>query len=246
MKRLFAGLIDYLLIFTPVELITAVLYIKTASSWTALLFQTIAAFICLFLTDLLFKGSSVGKRLLRAEPVLKEQSLLRFAVLHSLYKLLFICLLPIGLLVYLGKGGEMPYDRDFYQISREGKPMGVSLKRLAAFGIDYLLLIFILIPSVTAYASFMSPTALPHQILPWTALLIYAYFFLQDLLFRGSSIGKKAVGLRVVLKDRSLLRFAALHGLLKMIFSCVYIITLPVYLIRNGMPYDAYFYQSIQ
>lgn len=27
MKRLFAGLIDYLLIFTPVELITAVLYI---------------------------------------------------------------------------------------------------------------------------------------------------------------------------------------------------------------------------
>lgn len=92
MKRLFACLIDYLLIFTPVELITAVFYIKTASSWTALLFQIIAAFICLFLTDLLFKGSSVGKRLLRAEPVLKEQSLLRFAVLHSLYKLLFICL----------------------------------------------------------------------------------------------------------------------------------------------------------
>lgn len=162
------------------------------------------------------------------------------------YTSCFLSACPIGLLVYLGKGGEMPYDRDFYQISQEGKPMGVSFKRLAAFGIDYLLLNFILIPSVAAYTSFMSPTALPHQILPWTALVIYAYFFLQDLLFRGSSIGKKAVGLRGVLKDRSLLRFAVLHGLLKMIFSCVYITTLPVYLIQKGMPYDAYFYRSIQ
>ncbi|MDO5406328.1 MAG: RDD family protein [Eubacteriales bacterium] len=76
---------------------------------------------------------------------------------------------------------------------------------------------------------------------------IYLYFWLSDMLFHGSSIGKRLMKMDIVLKDNSLLAFATLHSLLKMAFSFIWVITIVIYLAgHKKMPYDKLFYERIE
>lgn len=76
--------------------------------------------------------------------------------------------------------------------------------------------------------------------------IIYFYFVLNDLLFQGSSIGKKIMNFKIILKKQSIFLFAILHSLIKIVFSFIWPISIMIFIVgKCHMPYDKYFYEYI-
>lgn len=85
--------------------------------------------------------------------------------------------------------------------------------------------------------------------LRWLIVFIYIYifFWLNDFIFNGSSIGKKIMKMNIVIKSNSLFFFATIHALLKIFFSFIWVISLVVCLVGKGkMPYDNFLYKKLE
>ena len=78
-------------------------------------------------------------------------------------------------------------------------------------------------------------------------LVIYIYFWINDIFFKGSSIGKKIVKLNIELKDMPIVKFATIHTIFKIAFTFIWAISIIMYLSRHcTMPYDKFFYKNIE
>lgn len=79
-----------------------------------------------------------------------------------------------------------------------------------------------------------------------TFSVMYLYFLLNDLLFRGSSIGKIIAGIKIQLKEQNRIKFIFLHPILKLLITIFSPLTLVLYCYKGfRMPYDVLFYESI-
>ena len=117
--------------------------------------------------------------------------------------------------------------------------------RLYAYAIDYIIITaFSMIFCIYVIGDYRTHMLLSANTI---LLLIYLYFFINDFLFKGSSIGKKIVGLKIYPKDQNRLRFAFLHATIKFLLTTVVgMITLILYIYKGfKMPYDKYFYKEI-
>ncbi len=116
------------------------------------------------------------------------------------------------------------------------------MKRVAAFIIDYLIMTVII--TVLGLIFFMN---INNMLLRWIVVFacMYMFYWLNDVIFCGSSPGKKAMKMNIVIKSNSLLLFATVHALFKMFFSFIWIISLLICLVGKGrMPYDKYLYDK--
>ena len=118
------------------------------------------------------------------------------------------------------------------------------MKRVSAYIMDYIIMLIISI----LIRGFLFKDISNRTVLWWMAfLIIYGYFWVNDVLFCGSSVGKKIVGMKVVLKNRPLFMFAALHTLFKIAFSFIWPIAFMLFVTWHyTMPYDKYFYEKIE
>lgn len=118
------------------------------------------------------------------------------------------------------------------------------MKRFAAYIMDYM--IMTLIFGVLNIAFFMN---IKNWTLRWILafLFIYLFFWLNDFIFKGSSIGKKIVNMRITIKGDSVFAFATVHAALKLFFTFIWIISFVLFLVWNKhMPYDKWLYSSIE
>lgn len=119
------------------------------------------------------------------------------------------------------------------------------MRRLYAYSLDYMIIsICSGIYCVYVIGDYRVQALLSSNV---TLLMMYVYFFINDLFFKGSSIGKKIVKLKVCPKDQNRLRFAFLHATAKFILTIILgLLTLILYVYKGfKMPYDKYFYKEI-
>lgn len=117
------------------------------------------------------------------------------------------------------------------------------MKRFGSYVIDY-----IVIALALGLARGSLFRAIENLNLLWFSyfFIIYFYFVLNDFLFQGSSIGKKIMKLKIVLKKQSIFLFAILHSLFKIVFSFIWPISTMIFIASKcHMPYDKYFYEYI-
>ncbi len=118
------------------------------------------------------------------------------------------------------------------------------MKRLAAYVVDYIILTLIMgVVNVLFLINVQNLT------LRWllAAILIYLFFWLNDFLFKGGSIGKKIVNMRVIIKGDSVFRFATVHAALKLLFSFIWAISFILFFAwGKHMPYDKYLYSILE
>lgn len=118
------------------------------------------------------------------------------------------------------------------------------MKRFIAYVIDYTIIAII----VRLSSPFLFMTIKNYNLLWFTIVFIlYFWFWINDVLFYGSSIGKKIVRMKIVLKDIPLFRFATVHSLLKLLCSFLAAIFIIAYIAGYcKMPYDKWFYEKIE
>lgn len=128
------------------------------------------------------------------------------------------------------------------------------MRRIGAFIIDYNIMCFLM--RVVYYLimgawpiEVVIRGAKDTEVLIWNIsglITIYMYFFLSDLCFNGSSIGKKIARLKIQRKKQNRIKFALFHAALKLIFAFISFISLVIYLAKGRkMPYDSLFYISV-
>lgn len=110
--------------------------------------------------------------------------------------------------------------------------------RLVAFIIDYMIIIFLLMLLLLLGVVRIKDTYMIINIIKCLPV-VYLFFVLNDFFLKGSSIGKKIVGLKTKVKDKNILRFSLIHSFLKLLFGCIWPISLVIFLINHcRMPYD--------
>lgn len=116
--------------------------------------------------------------------------------------------------------------------------------RVFAYIVDYIFIVFL----VYGIRVGCIKTVLVPRLIVFILIfsVMYLYFFLNDLLFRGRSLGKFIAGVQVELKEQSRIKFAILHSTLKMFATIFSIFVLILYFCRKcSMPYDSFFFKKI-
>lgn len=117
MKRFLAYVIDYSILAILMKLVNSIILKENIIGYTIeiMWFLELSFFyIYFFLMDLIFNGSSIGKKFLNVKVVLKKQNIYKYSALHALYKFGFTIISPLALLIYLARKCTMPYDKLFY------------------------------------------------------------------------------------------------------------------------------------
>lgn len=117
------------------------------------------------------------------------------------------------------------------------------MKRFIAYIIDYLIMAIIL-----CFLNLILFKNIRDINLRWGVVCIYIYmfFWLNDFVFKGSSIGKKIMKMKIDVKGDSVLLFATIHSSFKIFFSFIWAISLAIFFIKNKkMPYDNLLYNKI-
>lgn len=114
------------------------------------------------------------------------------------------------------------------------------MRRIIAYVIDYIILTIII--RITTHYSLMVISNITF-ISFINLFFMYIFFLLNDVAFKGYSIGKKIVGMKIILKDTNIWRFSIIHSLYKIGFTLISMIALLIYLVNNRkMIYDNRFY----
>lgn len=119
MRRFLAFIVDNMVSAIPVCLYGVVFLLNNEINyssvlvwwWTTLLIE----YLYFFMNDILLNGSSIGKKIMKVEVVLKEQNLLKFALVHTLLKMFCAGFNWVMAVVYFASGKHMPYDKLFYK-----------------------------------------------------------------------------------------------------------------------------------
>lgn len=119
------------------------------------------------------------------------------------------------------------------------------MKRLCAAGIDYIIFICISMIVLTlfmigtgSYKTYDTLNTLFNAYLWIAAVFLFLYFFVQDFFFRGKSIGKRIVRLKLVYRENTI-GFAIRHSFLKLLAGMLWPVTLIYYIVRHCMFYDS-------
>lgn len=119
------------------------------------------------------------------------------------------------------------------------------MKRLCAAGIDFT--IFICISTIVLtffiigtgfYKTYDTLNTLFNAYLCISTVFLFLYFFMQDFFYRGKSIGKKIVRLKLMYRVNTL-GFAVRHSFFKLLAGMLWPVTLVYYIIRHSMFYDS-------
>lgn len=118
------------------------------------------------------------------------------------------------------------------------------MKRFVAYVIDYIIMSVFLM--VLSWGVLIKWTDNINLLMLSSLFIIFLYFGISDFAFYGSSIGKRVMGLTVILKQQSLLKFSIHHALLKTAYTCISVISFGIYIFCGyKMPYDKLFYERI-
>lgn len=122
------------------------------------------------------------------------------------------------------------------------------MKRAAAFLIDEMVFFFLLFSMMIAGISWGTNIMGGGMMRYFFKMegILWLYFFLNDLIFDGYSVGKKILKINIQRKPMGRLWFSVAHSVCKTLFANVWFVTIIIYLInKQRMPYDRFFYETI-
>lgn len=111
MKRVYAYMIDYciMMLILMIEVVIVPILLPAIERNSRFIMAYITIFLYCFLSDMIFKGSSLGKKTAGMTICIKG-NILKFSLLHSMFKMLFSFIWPISIIILLCSRGKMPYD----------------------------------------------------------------------------------------------------------------------------------------
>lgn len=200
--------------------------------------------------DLLFQGQTLGKKISVCNINVGPKSswegitwIVKHALLRSLASLFYI-ITAIYYIITL----KMPYDKNL-GVFIETEEIIISRttnakKRLIAAIIDLLISLFVytLLMFVFSFC-FRNRSDLllnitgTSIIFIWTYL--FSYFFIIDYFYKGNSIGKKKMRIRLLADQKEFsIRTSLLHSVLKTLACCIWPLSLIFYISKGVMFYD--------
>lgn len=115
MKRLCAFIIDYTIALLILGGVRIILFGNSRNYNFLWLIAFLTLYFCYWMNDVCFKGSSVGKKIVKLDMAFKEGNVVLLATLHSVLKMICCFLWPLTLMVYFVLKCKMPYDDYFYK-----------------------------------------------------------------------------------------------------------------------------------
>lgn len=269
MKRFWSAVIDFVICFILSKLLFNCIWeilegihgddLYSLSRMTIRGFKFVISFLTFFSYSILFdslsQGNTMGRdmagyRFEAVEGEIEENWILK----HSFFKAIAAKLWFITAIYYFITS-KMPYDgmlgigggEGVIRFTEEEKSKDqYAGKRIVAILIDacVILLILSMIAGVIACYSFIVTAGRIRNVhislsKGYSILYYWVYFFITELIFRGSGIGKKILGIRLVAIEGKIdVKMVLKHSFLKAISCYLWPISLIYSLITGRMYYD--------
>jgi len=263
MKRFWAAVIDYFLccIFCAVIFYLSWKILRTKIVWKYYfrgvyhLVTYIVYFVYSVIFDSLCQGITPGKEFMDYKLSISEDEItVGWIIKHALCKTIAMKVSIPSAVYYISKT-KMPYDKLLgigfsnknTEIIEQRKINDIKLrKRLGSIIIDHLVMSFlIVIPGllgIQAIRSFYQNNYIVYCIIFLSFLMVFfmfSYFFISDFLTKGSGIGKRIVGIRLMSNGQKLDGIVIWkHCGLKFVACCVWPVSFIYLLVTGRMFYD--------